>query len=87
MIKIQMKDLKSKDVTGPPLQKSHPEIMSTKGVTIERDYNALLWREKIQIIRTKEFLSFPCGFFFRMTAPLNLVEVNHPSPHELILLT
>jgi hypothetical protein len=61
--------------------------MSTEGVTKERDYNALLQREKIQIIRTKEFLGLLRGFFFSMAALLNLVEANHPSPHDKILVT
>jgi hypothetical protein len=39
------------------------------------------------LIRLKEFLGLSCGFFFRMADPLNLVEVNCPSPHDLILLT
>jgi hypothetical protein len=61
--------------------------MSTEGVTKERDYNALLQREKIQIIRTKEFLGLLRGSFFSMAALLNLVEANHPSPHDPILVT
>jgi hypothetical protein len=71
----------------PPLQKSHPKIMSPEGVTKERDYNASLWKEKIWIIRTQEILGLLHGFFFRMAAPLNLIEANHPSPHDPILLT
>jgi hypothetical protein len=61
--------------------------MSVEGVRKERDYNASQWREKIWIIRMKEFLGLPCGFFFRMVPPLNLAEANHPSPHDPILLT
>jgi hypothetical protein len=61
--------------------------MSTERVTKGRDYNASLWREKIWIIQTKEILGLPRGFFFRMAAPLNLVEANHPSHHDPILLT
>jgi hypothetical protein len=69
-----------------PLKKSCPEIMSIEGVT-KGITSTLLRREKIWIIETEEILSLPCGFFFRMTTPFNLVEANHPSPHDLILLT
>jgi hypothetical protein len=35
----------------------------------------------------KKFLGLPGGFFFRMAAPLDLIEVNRPSPRDPILLT
>jgi hypothetical protein len=61
--------------------------MSTEGVTKRERLQCITVEGKIQIIQMKKFLSLPRGFFFRMVAPLNLVEVNRPSPHDLILLT
>jgi hypothetical protein len=87
-IKVQLKGLKSRDVTTlPPYRNLVSRFTSIEGVTKERDYNVSLQREKIWIIRTKDILSLPRGFFFGMAAPLNLVEVNRPSPHDPILLT
>jgi hypothetical protein len=83
-----MKDLKSSDVTAlPPYRNLIMRFTSIEGVTKERDSNASQRREKIRVIRTKKFLGFPGGFFFRMAASLNLVEVNRPSPRDPILLT
>jgi hypothetical protein len=31
--------------------------------------------------------SVTCGLVHRMTAPLNFIEANHPSPHDSVLLT
>jgi hypothetical protein len=35
----------------------------------------------------EELLGLPCSLFLGMMAPLNLVEGNHPSPHDSVLLT
>jgi hypothetical protein len=85
---ILIKDLKSRDVTAlPPYKNLVMRFTNTEEVTKERGYNTSLWKEKIQIIRTKKFLGLPRGFFFGTAAPLNLVEANHRSPHDPILLT
>jgi hypothetical protein len=46
-----------------------------------------LQREKIWIVGAEEILGLPCSFFLRMTYPLNLIDSNHPSPHDSVLLT
>jgi hypothetical protein len=35
----------------------------------------------------EEIVGLPWGLFFGMVTPSNLVEVNHPSPHDPVLLT
>jgi hypothetical protein len=42
--------------------------------------------QKVRIVGAKEVLSLPCGFFFGMTAPWDVVEVNHPSLCDPLLL-
>jgi hypothetical protein len=46
-----------------------------------------LQREKLWIFGTEEILILPCSLFLRMTALMNLLESNSPSPHGSILLT
>jgi hypothetical protein len=46
---------------------------------------ASLQREKLWILRTKKFLGLPCSLLLRMTAPLNLEELNHSMPRDSIL--
>jgi hypothetical protein len=65
----------------PPLRLQAPRGF-TKEVT-----HASLRREKLWILGTEEFLSLTCSFFLRIMAPLNLIELNRPSPHDSILLT
>jgi hypothetical protein len=60
--------------------------MSTKGATKEVT-STLLWRKKIWIVGVEKILGFPSSLFLRMTAPLNLIESDHPSPHDSVLLT
>jgi hypothetical protein len=60
--------------------------MSTEGVTKEIT-GASLRREKIWTIGAEESLGLSRGFFLGMATPLNLVEENHSSPHDPILLT
>jgi hypothetical protein len=35
----------------------------------------------------EEILDLPCNLLLRMTAPLNLVELNRPPPQDSVLLT
>jgi hypothetical protein len=87
MIRVQMMCLNFRDVTTlPTYRNTFLRLRAHRGLQ-KGEYNTSLWMEKIRIIRTKKILGLPCGFFFRMAAPLNLVEENHPSPHDPILLT
>jgi hypothetical protein len=60
--------------------------MSTEGVTKEVTC-ALLRRKKIWIVGAEKILGLPSSLFLGMTAPLNLIESNHPLPHDSVLLT
>jgi hypothetical protein len=71
----------------PPPDRNLVPGLRAQRVLQKRDYNASPWREKIWMIRTKKFLGLRRGFLFRMVAPLNLVKVNCPSPHDPMLLT
>jgi hypothetical protein len=42
--------------------------------------------QKVRIVGAEKVLGLLCGFFFGMVAPLNLVQANHPSPCDLVLL-
>jgi hypothetical protein len=57
-----------------------------EGVTKEVTH-ASQRREQLWIIGAEEIVSLACSLFLRMMAPLNLIESNHPSPHDSVLLT
>jgi hypothetical protein len=42
----------------------------------EQSHISSLWQDKVRMARTKEFLAFPCCFFFRVVAH------NHTFPHN-----
>jgi hypothetical protein len=39
------------------------------------------------MLRTNELFGLPCSFRLRVTAPLNLEELNHLTPCDSVLLT
>jgi hypothetical protein len=43
--------------------------------------------EGLWILETEEILGLPCSLFLGMMAPLNLIEMNRPLPHDSVLLT
>jgi hypothetical protein len=59
--------------------------MSTEGVTKEVT-GALLRQKKIWLVRAEKILGLPSSLFLVVTAPLNLIETNHPLPHDSVLL-
>jgi hypothetical protein len=70
-----------------PLKEISSRDYKHQGGFIKDVTHASLRREKLRILGTEEFLSLPCSLFLKMTAPLNLVESNRPSPYDLVLLT
>jgi hypothetical protein len=38
------------------------------------------------MVRTEKICTLPCRFFYRMVAPLDLVELDHLSPCDMTLL-
>jgi hypothetical protein len=60
--------------------------MSTEGVTKEVTCALLRWK-KIFIVGAEKILSLPSSLFLRVTAPLNLIELDCSLPHDLVLLT
>jgi hypothetical protein len=60
--------------------------MSTEGVKKKVTHTSLR-NEKLWVIGVEEILGLPCSLFLKITAPLNLIESNHPSPHDSVLLT
>jgi hypothetical protein len=63
-----------------------PRFRSAMGGAREVTY-ALLRREKLWILRTKEFFSLSCSLLLRVMAPLNLEELNRLMPRDSVLLT
>jgi hypothetical protein len=49
--------------------------------------HASLRSEKLWIIGAEEILGLPCSLFLRTMAAQNLIESNHLSPHDWVLLT
>jgi hypothetical protein len=75
------------DVTALCLKEISSRDYEHRGGYKRDDTRTSLWREKIQIIGAEEIHGLPRGFLFGMVTPLNLVEVNCPSPHYPIKLT
>jgi hypothetical protein len=69
----------------PPYRNLTPRFR-TEGV-YKRGTDASLRREKLWVLGAEELLGLPCSLLLGMMAPLNLVEANHPSHRDLVLLT
>jgi hypothetical protein len=61
-------------------------VLQPRGVTKKVTHTSLR-REKLWILGTEEFLGLPCSLLLEMMALLNLVESDHPSPHDSVLPT
>jgi hypothetical protein len=65
----------------------------TRGVTAlppnrnnKQSHTSSLWQDEVWMAGTKEVLTFPSCFFFRVVAPLYLKELDCFTPHDMILL-
>jgi hypothetical protein len=86
--RVQMTQLTSRMLQPSPITRNLiPRLRAQKGVIEERLQTHITAVGENPIIGVEEFINLPCRFFFEMVAPLNLEEVNHPSPHDPILLT
>jgi hypothetical protein len=84
--RVRLQEFEPWDVTTLPLKGNLIPRLRAQMVKKEVPH-ASLWREKLWIIGAEEILSLPCSLFLRMMALLNLIESNHSSPHDSVLLT
>jgi hypothetical protein len=68
------------------LQPSSLKEISSQDYKHRGGYTPSLQTEKLWVLGTEEILGLPCSPFLRMTAPLNLVEINRLPPHDSVLL-
>jgi hypothetical protein len=85
--RVQFKGLNFGDVMSlHPERNLTPRFRSMRDGAREVTY-ASLQREKLWILRTKEFFGLPCSLLLRVTTPLNFEESNRSMPRDSVLLT
>jgi hypothetical protein len=86
IINMLLHELTAGCYSPPPLKRISPRDYKHIGGH-KRGTHTLLRREKLWILGTKELLGLPCSLFLGMMPLVNLVEVNHLSPRDSVLLT
>jgi hypothetical protein len=71
----------------PLIENLVPRLQAQNRGGYKKGTHTSLRREKLWVLGTEEILGPPCSLLLGVMAPLNIVESNHPSPHDLVMLT